>query len=208
MFPYMQARNIPGSYMPTTDYLASPTGSQITVAELNEMKAAGWTIVPHQTIGTALTAMSEAEMRAEIDEVLAVHASYGWTFKDFFYPSGGAGNDLSRQVMASYGIRYGNNINTGNLQKSQPLYGGTINPYRLWSYTADGKTASEVATAINHAIKYGGGLGILWHDGDGADEGPFKASMNLLFRLREANVIDLVNYDTFFKRFSNPRKAR
>ena len=208
MFPYMSARNIPGSYMPTTDYLASPTGSQITVAELNEMKAAGWTIVPHQTIGTALTSMTEAQMRDEISEVLAVHQSYGWTYRDFFYPSGGAGNDLSHQVMASYGIRYGNNINTGNLQKSQPLYGGTINPFRMWSYTADGKTFSEVETAINHAIKYGGGLGILWHDGDGTDEAAFKASVDYLYRLREANVIDLVNYDTFFKRFVSGRKAR
>ena len=140
--------------------------------------------------------------------MLAVHASYACTDKDFYYPAGGAGNDLSNQVMASYGIRYGNNANTGNLQKSQPLYGGTINPYRMWSYTADGKTASEVATAINHAIKYGGSLGILWHDGDGTDEAAFKASIDYLYRLREANVIDLVNYDTFFKRFSNPRKAR
>ena len=53
-----------------------------------------------------------------------------------------------------------------------------------------------------------GALGLLWHDGDGADEAPFKASMDYLYRLREANVIDLVNYDTVFKRFSNPRKAR
>ena len=110
--------------------------------------------------------------------------------------------------MASYGIKYGNNINTGNLQKSQPLYGGTINPYRMWSYTADGKTFAQVETAVNHAIKYGGALGILWHDGDGADEAPFKASMDYLYRLREANMIDLVNYETFFSRFTHPRKAR
>ncbi len=208
MFPYMQARNIPGSYMPTTDYLAAPNGNQITVPELNEMNAAGWTIVPHQTIGTALTSMTEAEMRAEIEEVLAVHASYGWTFKDFYYPAGGAGNDTSNTVMASYGIKYGNNANTANMQKSQPLYGGTINPYRMWSYTADGKTFAEVRAAIDHAIKYGGALGILWHDGSGANEAPFKSSMDYLYRLREANVIDVVNYETFFNRFSSPRKAR
>ena len=208
MFPYMQVRNIPGSYMPTTDYLASPNVNQITVPELNEMNAAGWTIVPHQTIGTALTSMTEAEMRAEIEEVLAVHASYGWTFKDFYYPAGGAGNDTSNTVMASYGIKYGNNANTGNLQKSQPLYGGTINPYRMWSYTADGKTFAEVRAAIDHAIKYGGSLAILWHDGDGTDEAAFKASIDYLYRLREANVVDIVNYETFFTRFSNPRKAR
>ena len=32
--------------------------------------------------------------------------------------------------------------------------------------------------------------------------------MDYLYRLREANVIDLVNYETFFNRFTNPRKAR
>lgn len=208
MFPYMQARNIPGSYMPTTDYLAAPNGTQITVSELNEMSAAGWTIVPHQTIGTALTSMTEAEMRAEIEEVLAVHASYGWTFKDFYYPAGGAGNGLSNTVMASYGIRYGNSANSGNIQTGRSLYGGLINPYRLWSYTADGKTFAQVETAINHAIKYGGHLGILWYDGDGADEAPFKASMDYLYRLKEANIVDVVNYETFFRRLTNSRKAR
>ena len=208
MFPYMQARNIPGSYMPTTDYLAAPNGNQITVAELNEMQTAGWTIVPHQTIGTALTSMTEAEMRAEISEVLAVHQSYGWTFKDFYYPAGGAGNALSDAVMASYGILYGNNDNTANVQACRPLYGGMINPYKLWSYTADGKTFAQVRTAIDHAIKYGGYLRILWHNGDGADEAPFKESMDYLFRLREANVIDLNSDATFFARFTSPRKAR
>lgn len=208
MFPYMQARNISGSYMPTTDYLPSPTGSQITVAELQEMQANGWTIVPHQTIGTALTSMTEAEIRAEIEEVFAVHQSYGFTYRDMYYPAGGASNELADAVMASYGIRYANNSNTTNGQKSKPLYGGMINPLNLWSYTADGKTAGEVATAINHAVTYGGYLGILWHDGSGADEATFKASMDYLYRLREANIIDLVSYQTFFTRFANPRKAR
>jgi hypothetical protein len=208
MFPYMQARYIPGSYMPTTDYLAAPSGSQITVAELQEMQTAGWSIVPHQTIGTALTSMTEAEIRAEIEEVFAVHQSYGFTYRDMYYPAGGASNALADAVMASYGIRYANNSNTTNGQKSKPLYGGMINPLNLWSYTADGKTAGEVATAINHAVKYGGYLGILWHDGSGADEATFKASMDYLYRLREANIIDLVSYQTFFTRFANPRKAR
>ena len=83
MYPYMQARTIPGSYMPTTDYLAAPNGNQITVSELQTMQANGWTIVPHQTIGTALTSMNESAMRAEIEEVLSVHRSYGFNFKDF-----------------------------------------------------------------------------------------------------------------------------
>ncbi len=209
MFPYMQARNIVGSYMPTTDYLAAPNGNQITVAELNEMQADGWTIVPHQTIGTALTSMTEAQIRAEIEEVLSVHASYGWTFKGFYYPSGGAGNDLSDQVMASYGIANANNNNTANLNEGRPLYGGNINPYRQWSYTADSKTfASDIKPAIDHAVTYGGALGILWHDASGADEAEFKASIDYLYRLREANVVDVVNYETFFRRFSNPRNAR
>lgn len=208
MFPYMQARGIPGSYMPTTDYLTSPTGSQITSTEITEMQSAGWTIVPHQTIGTALTAMTEPQMRAEIEEVLQVHRSYGWRYSDFYYPAGGAGNDVSDQVMASYGIKYGNNANTGNLQKSRPVYGGVINPYSMWSYTADGKTFAEVAAAIDHAVKYGGFLGILWHDGSGVNEAPFKAAIDYLYRLKEANVLDTVNYETVFKRFDSTRRTR
>ena len=61
---------------------------------------------------------------------------------------------------------------------------------------------------MDHAIKYGGYLGLLWHDGDGADETPFKDAVTYLYRLREANVIDVVNYETFFNRFVNPRKDR
>lgn len=208
MFPYMQARGIPGSYMPTTDYLAAPNGTQITVPELQEMQAAGWTMVPHQTIGTALTSMNEAQMRAEIEEVLAVHASYGFHYRDFYYPAGGAGNDLSHAVMASYGIKYGNQANTGNLKTGRPLYGGTINPYRQWSYTADSKTfTSDVKPAIDHAIKYGGALGILWHDAVD-EEAEFKLAMDYLYRLKEANVVDVVSYETFFKRFTNLRYRR
>ena len=209
MYPYMNTRNIPGSYMPTTDYLPAPNGNQITVSELQIMQANGWTIVPHQTIGTALTSMNESDMRAEIEEVLSVHRSYGFNFKDFYYPAGGAGNDLSNTVMAALGIRNGNSVNSGNLKISRPLYGGNINPYRLWSYTADGKTfTADIRPLIDHAVKYGGFAGLLWHDGDGADETEFKASMDYLYRLREANVIDLVNYEQFFTRFSNPRKVR
>jgi hypothetical protein len=125
-----------------------------------------------------------------------------------FYPAGGAGNALSDAVMASYGIRYGNNDNTAGVQACRPLYGGMINPYKLWSYTADGKTFAQIRTAVDHAIKYGGYLGLLWHDGDETDEAAFTASMDYLFPLKEANVIDLVSYETFFSRFINPRKAR
>ncbi len=172
------------------------------------MHAAGWTVIPHQTIGTPLTGMTEAQMRTEIETVLAVHASYGWRFPAYYYPAGGASNALSDQVYASYGIKYGNNANTGNLQKGMPTYGGAINPYAMWSYTADGKTPAQVAATIDHAVKYGTSLGLLWHTGDGADEATFKASIDYLYRLREANVLDVVNYETFFKRMETARKER
>ena len=87
----------------------------------------------------------------------------------------------------------------------RPLYGGTINPYKQWSYTCDGKVfSSDIKVAIDHAIKYGGALGLLWHDGDGGDEVHFKDSINYLYRLREGGVIDVVNYETFFNRFKDP----
>ena len=211
MFAYMNAtsRKIPGSYMPTTQSLPSPTGSQLTVANLLEMQTAGWTIVPHQVNGTALTSMTTDQMQTEIDTVLAAHRTYGFTYKSFYYPAGGAGNAASDVVMASRGILYGNNTNTGNVKLSRPLYGGVFNPYAgLWSYTADGKTLADVKELVEHAIKYGGHTGILWHDASGADTVVFQESINYLVRLRDANIIDIVNYETFFNRLTNPRKVR
>ncbi len=210
MLPYMSARNIPGSYMPTSRYFANPNINQITVSEFNEFMAAGWTMVPHQTIGTGFAALTtEALLRAEIDEVLATHASYGWTYKDYYYPPGGAWNAFSDSVLASYGIGHGNNGNAANVNKSRPLYGGDIAPYRIWNYTADGKTfSSDIRPLIDHALKYGGYCGINWHDGDGADESHFKSSVDLLYRLREANMLDCPNYETFFDRFDHARRRR
>lgn len=43
-------------------------------------------------------------------------------------------------------------------------------------------------------------LGLLWHDGSGADEAEFKSSIDYLYRLKEANIVDAVSYETFFNR--------
>ena len=210
MFAYMNAagRKIPGSYMPTTDYLAVPLGTQITVPQLQEMQSAGWTIVPHQTVGTSFTSMTEAQLRAEIDEVLAIHTQYGFDYQTFFYPPGGASNDLVNAVYSSYGIRYGNNANVSNVKLSRPLYGGVFNPYNLWSYSCDGKSAADVQAVIDHAVKYGGFTGLLWHDGSGDDTAVFRQSIDYLLRLRDANVLDVVSYQTFFNRLTDPRWVR
>lgn len=153
--------------------------------------------------------MNRAQLQAEIDEVLATHAQYGWNYRDYYYPPGGAWNSFSDSTLASYNIRHGNNSNSANIAKSRPLYGGDIAPYRVWNYTADGKLfATDIKTIIDHAVKYGGYFGINWHDGDGADEAEFKASIDYLYRLREANVLDVVNYETFFKRMETTRKER
>ena len=205
-FPYMQTRNMPGCYMPTTDYLASPGVDQLTVANLLEMQAAGWDIVPHQTIGTALTSMTEAEMRAEVEEVFAKHREYGFTYFDMYYPAGGNHNATSDAVLRSYGVKFGNNSNTSTT--SRPLYGGLINPMHWWAYNAEGQTFSTVRGVVDNAIKYGGFVGLLWHAPDGADLTVFQQTVDYLYRMREANVIDVPSCKQFYDRLTKPRKAR
>lgn len=205
-FPYMQARNMAGAYMPTTDYLASPGVDQLTVANLLEMQAAGWDIVPHQTIGTALTSMTEAQMRAEVEEVFAKHREYGFTYFDMYYPAGGTHDATSDAVLQSYGVKFGNNSNASSMPR--PLYGGLINPMHWWAYNAEGQTYNTVKGLIDNAVKYGGFVGILWHAPDGADLTVFKQVIDYLYRLREANVIDVPSCKQFYDRLTKPRKAR
>lgn len=205
-FPYMQARNMTGCYMPTTDYLAAPNGSQLTVANLLEMQTAGWDIVPHQTIGTTLTSMTEAEMRAEIEEVFAAHRQYGFTYFDMYYPAGGGHNATVDAVLQSYGVKYGNNSNASALPR--PLYGGLINPMHWWAYNSDAKSFATVRGVIDNAIKYGGYVGLLWHAPADADLTVYQQTVDYLYRLREANVLDVPNCKAFYNRLTYPRRTR
>lgn len=205
-FPYMQARGMTGCYMPTTNYLASPAGTQLTVANLLEMQTAGWDIVPHQTIGTLLTDMTtEAERRAEIEEVFAKHRQYGFTYFDMYYPPGGTHSAAVDELLQSYGVKFGNNSNASALPR--PLYGGLINPMHWWAYNADGATFATVKAVIDNAIKYGGYVGILWHAPD-AELAAYRQVIDYLYGLRESNVLDVTSCSKFYKRLTNPRKLR
>ena len=72
MFPYMQARNIPwlGTALNHGGSIAFhdlPNAIIITVAQLQEMRARAWTIVPHQTV-LDWALKTWRTMRAEIVE--------------------------------------------------------------------------------------------------------------------------------------------
>lgn len=205
-FPYMQERGMVGAYMPTTNYLASPGVDQVTVENLLEMQAAGWDIVPHQTIGTALTSMTEAELRTEIEAVFAAHRQYGFTYFDMYYPAGGAHNAATDAVLQSYGVKFGNNSNTSSF--SRPLYGGLINPMNWWAYTADSQTYATVKGVVDSAIKYGGFVGILWHAPTGSDLTVYRQIIDYLYVLREANTIDVPSCKQFYDRLTSPRRVR
>lgn len=204
MFPYMQARNIPGTYAPVLDWLKSPSGGQMTLAQLQEMVAAGWSVDGHNTAGQNYTALTGAQLQSEVDTIYSYYRANGLPISKVWCFDGGNHNALVDSIMAANGITHGYNGNTASDKNGRFLYGGLINQYNLWSVAADSLTDTEVITAINHAIKYGEHLGILYHDTNAY----FTKVIDYLSRMREANVLDVTTFERLVTRQASPRWAR
>lgn len=207
MFPYMQARNIPGTYAPVLDWLKSPSGGQMTLAQLREMVAAGWSVDGHNTAGQNYTTLTEAQLQSEVDTIYSYYLSKGLPLSKVWCFDGGNHNALVDSVMSRNRITHGYNGNTSSDANGRFLYGGIINPYNIWSVAADSLTDTQTIAAINHAIKYGEHLGILWHDLP-ATPSYFTNVIDYLYRMREANVLDLTTFERLVTRQASPRKDR
>ena len=104
----------------------------------------------------------------------------GLILKIFYYPAGGAGNDLSNTVMAALGIRNGNSVNSGEPEnKAVRSMVATSTPIDSGLYRRRENLGRLTFAWIDHAVKYGGFAGLRRaRRGDGADETEFKASMD------------------------------
>lgn len=215
MYPYMSARNIPGAYVPWAQSLLTPTGSQITSAELLTMHNNGWSVHNHgyDPAGAAYNTLSIDAVRADMLAGKNTLSSLGFRFSPFFYPNGGEPNHSAAldALYAEFGYTHGNNTNTGAVGDQVPRYqyGGLKNPYNMWSVTVDNMTGAQVIVVINNLVKYGGNLSLLIHEFNATMTATqFKLFIDYAYRLREANVIDIVSWDDLVKRQTNPRMKR
>lgn len=210
-FPYLQTRAIPGNYAPTTNYLPVPSGSQITNAQLREMAAAGWSISPHFT-GTYLdyTLLTTEQLNTEIEAVLAYHAAQSFPWSNVFVYNGASSNATSNAALAAHGIPYALGANISTDKRGMQLYGGLINPYAIPRFNAGNDTVANTLLAIEHAVKYGEHIALLYHDlpDTVATVNDFKSVMDYVARLRDANIVDVTTFDGLVRRQSSARWNR
>ncbi len=197
MFPYMQANNVKGSYVPWGLWLNSPSGGQLSVAQMQAMSTAGWAVHGHGY--NIITYSSSAIATVEADIILekAYLASINIPFSPILIPNGGAHTTAMDALYPQYGYVAGNNANVGSDQIGQQFYGGIKNPYNLWSVSVDSKTAAQAIAVIDHAISYGEHTGLLYHTipGSVATLQDFKDVIDYLVLKRSQGVLDIVTWD-------------
>lgn len=192
LFPEATKRNLVGSYCPVTEMLKDPgrvvLEGGFTNDQLKEMVAAGWTIGGESTEGLNYIDFHTLESAAaDMDKHLADLQRLGyrrpifWCYEDAKHNTALDAELAKRNVVAAYS----GNIFSDNTSRS--LYGGLTNPYNLWAVSGDARSLTEIIAAIDHAVKYGGQLGLEWqrYDQD------FPPVADYLVELRNRGLIEI-----------------
>ncbi len=201
LFPEARKRNLIGSYCPVTELLKDPgrvvLEGGFTNDQLKEMVAAGWTIGGESTEGLNYIDFYTLEgAAADMDRHLADLRSLGyrrptfWCYEDAKHNAALDAELAKRHVVAAFS----GNIFSDNTGRS--LYGGLIDPYNLWSVSGDAEPLANILTAIDHAVKYGGQLGIEYQRYDGN----FPALADYLVKLRMEGKIEIVTVEEMIAR--------
>jgi hypothetical protein len=201
LFPEARKRNLIGSYCPVTEMLKDPgrvvLEGGFTNDQLKEMVAAGWTIGGESTDGLNYIDFHSTESAAaDMDQHLADLQRLGYQRPIFWCYEDAKHNAALDAELAKRGVvaAYNGNIFSDNTSRS--LYGGLINPYNLWSVSGDARSLPEIIDAIDHAVKYGGQLGLEWqrYDRD------FDGAADYLVKLRAEGKIEIVTVEEMIAR--------
>lgn len=201
LFPEAKKRNLVGSYCPVTEMLKDPgrvvLEGGFTNAQLQEMVAAGWTIGGESTEGLNYIDFHTLESAAaDMDQHLADLQRLGYQRPIFWCYEDAKHNAALDAELAKRGVvvAYSGNIFSDNTSRS--LYGGLTNPYNLWAVSGDARSLTEIIAAIDHAVKYGGQLGLEWqrYDQD------FPPVADYLVKLRDEGKIDIVTVEDMIAR--------
>ncbi|MBX3302540.1 MAG: hypothetical protein KF693_10025 [Nitrospira sp.] len=201
LFPEAKKRNLIGSYCPVTEMLKDPgrvvLEGGFTNDQLKEMVAAGWTIGGESTEGLNYIDFHTLESAAvDMDQHLADLQRLGYKRPIFWCYEDAKHNAALDAELAKRGVvaAYNGNIFSDNTGRS--LYGGLTNPYNLWAVSGDARSLPEIIKAIDHAVKYGGQLGLEWqrYDQD------FPPVADYLVRLRAEGKIEIVTVEEMIAR--------
>lgn len=206
-FPYMQDRGLVGS-------IAVNSGlAEMSVVQMLEMQAAGWSMHNHTTTHANLTTLTAAQMRTELE-----------TCRDYLRANGldsgrsamilpfGARDTAVDAVVAEY---YPNAATVGGETVGFPIWPGFIEPHRIQRISMDVPvTSSTMIGYINSAVARGNSIITMGHNvttsaiSGNTDVVDFKAIMDHVYRLKAVGVISNPNLEELFSMRSAPRKRR
>ncbi len=204
LFPNASSRRLVGSYCPVTNSLDNPAlvplEGGFTNAQLQEMVAAGWTIGGESTAGLNYVDFYTLDgAAADMDQHLSDLQRLGyqrpifWCYEDAKHNAALDALLAARNVVAAFS----GNIFSDNTGRS--LYGGLINPYNLWAVSGDAEPLANVIAAIDHAVKYGGQLGLEYQRYDQN----FPAVADYLVQLRNAGLVEITTVEELIRRWKN-----
>ena len=199
MYAYMAPRGLVGSYLPTSLEIGQGV-NPMPLATLRSMQAGGWSVHGHQSVSTVgnYTLLTPAQLSTEIALVKSTARQLGLYLGSVYQPPGSNTNVAVNQELVRQGfsgIVQGGN--TSNDQNGRANYGGIVNPL-LWNVNAESNTFAQNKAVIDHAMKYGESVSLLWHKVDGTvicQSACFRQTIDYLTLLRDANRLDVVTWE-------------
>lgn len=208
-FVYMRDRAVVGSHAVETSIVKA--GNGVTLPNLLEMNALGWSFHNHTHTHPDLTTLDEAGLISEIGTAQDYLNQWGLTNgRDTFVYPFGATNDFVESVLQRFGYRQGA-IVRAQIEKH---WDGLESPFRINRQDTGGNVLATLTTRIDQAVKWGGYAAFLTHDiavgatGAQTELSVFQGLVNYALRLRDANVLDIITLQEFIDGLAGFRPRR
>ena len=215
-FAYMEPRGIVGSLAIASKFL--DTSNCLTTAQINEMLAAGWSVHNHSHDHPVLTSQTAAFAKADALICKQALEVRGWNRNDIYVAPGAATNQASWDGIQEAGYRY--NVVGDALSGYQDFnttYGGILGTQSVITRCSNREANSAAGlaffrTRMAEAIATGKSMGFIIHsitDTAGNLSPAHHAQLiNDLYQYQQGGVVDVVNLETYVRRFTDSRLIR
>lgn len=205
-FTYMQDYGLVGSSAingPGNTLVTTP----LSIAQIQEMRAAGWSFHNHTYSHTNLTTVNQDVMRQEIRDCTSYFAGRGVTLDPnvFILPQGGRNADVDA-VLTELGYTY----SCLSIGPGVPLFWGVPNPLRVPRIFLESTTLAAVKTALDTAERLGHSVIFYAHKIGTATmtQVDFRSYMREIALRRDQNRITVRSLPGIFTGLTSPRLPR
>jgi len=205
-FTYMQDYGLVGSSAlngPGNTLVTTP----LSIAQIQEMRAAGWSFHNHTYSHTNLTTVNQDVMRQEIRDCTSYFAGRGVTLDPnvFILPQGGRNADVDA-VLTELGYTY----SCLSIGPGVPLFWGVPNSLRVPRVFLESSNLATVKASLDTAERLGHSLIVYAHKIGTATmaQSDFRAYMREIALRRDQNRITVRNAADLFTGVTNPRQRR